>query len=294
MADTSSMAEIRGLDIQKLAVAYEQEVSIFKKFVRNASTKAREIRWYQKTDGILDSTDTTAITASQIANTSSKSRPVVIERSWTRQTSYVRKYMAESPWFADEDVKDSDVDLLAGNMQDIVEGVQYQIDKRIYNVLTENDTPSAINTNASTAAWDAASGQDPIEDIMEAIQNIRTSTNRDVVNGYLFLSPKDHKSLIVWLISSKGSSIPSFASQRVSDGVVMEILGLKVVVTDNVTADKALVCIPSKACVWKSFTPITTAILKEPGIGVKVRVWEEGEAILERPKYCNLITNTQT
>jgi hypothetical protein len=293
MADTSSQAEIRGLDIQKLAVAYEQETSIFKKFVRNASTNAREIRWYQKTDGILDSTDTTGITSSSIANTASKARPVVIERSWTRQTSYVKKYMAESPWFADEDIKDSDVDLLAGNMQDIVEGVQYQIDRRIYNVLTENDTPSNINTNASTAAWDAASGQDPIEDIMEAIQNIRTNTNKDVRNGYLFLSPKDHKSLIVWLITTKGSSIPSFASQRVSDGVVMEILGLKVVVTDNVTADKALVCVPDKACVWKSFTPITTAILKEPGIGVKVRVWEEGEAILERPKYVNLITNTQ-
>lgn len=293
MADQQGQADIRGIDIQKLAVAYENEVSIFKKLVRNAGTQAREIRWYQKTAGVLGTPTTTAITASQIANTDFGSRPAVASQSWTRQTSYVRKYFVESPFIPEEDIKDSDVDVLAGNLRDLVEAVEYQIDQRIWNVLTENQSPSTINYNASTAAWDAGSGQDPIKDIMKAIQDIRTNTHRDLTSGYLFLSPKDHTSLLVWLIGTKGSSIPQFSSARLGDGAVMEILGLRVIVNTNVTADYALVADPSAAAVWKSFVGITTAVITEEGIGRKIRVWEEGEAILERPKYCSLITNTQ-
>jgi hypothetical protein len=293
MADVAGQADIRGLDIQKLAVAYENEVSIFKKMVRNASTSAREIRWYQKTAGVIATPTTTAITGTLIANTDFGAKPAIAQSSWTRQTSYVRKYFVESPFIPEEDIKDSDIDVLAGNLRDLVEAVEYQIDQRIWNILTESQSPSNINTNASTAAWNAASGQDPVEDIMEGIENIRTQTHRPLTNGYLFLSPKDHKSLLVWLITTKGSSVPAFASNRVQDGVVMEILGLKVVVSTNVTADYALIADPEQACVWKSFVPITTAIITEDGIGRKIRVWEEGEAILEKPKYCNLITNTQ-
>ena len=292
MADQSAQADIRGMDIQKLAIAYEQEARIFKRFVRNATTSAREIRWFNKTAGILDSEDTSGMTASLIANTSSKSRPVVVEQSWTRNTSYVRKYFVESPWISDEDIKDSDVDILTTNVQDLVIAVEDQIDKRIWDILTESQSAVNINTNASTAAWDAASGQDPVEDVMEALQEIREQTKRPVENGVLFLSPYDHKALLVWLITTKGSSVPAFASQRVGDGVIMNFLGLDVVISNNVTADYALVTDAAKACTWKSFVPITTALIKDPGIGTKIRVWEEGEAILTDPKAVHLTTNT--
>lgn len=97
MADTSGMAEIRGIEIDKLAKGFAEEDNIFKRFVTVTPTSAREIRWYKKTAGFLDSTDTTAITASQIENTSELSLPVVVEQSWTRTTSYVRKYFCREP-----------------------------------------------------------------------------------------------------------------------------------------------------------------------------------------------------
>ncbi len=102
MANSSGQADIRGLDIDKLAKGFADEALVLKKFQTVTSTKAREIRWYQKTAGFLDSVDTTGITASQIANTSDKSRPVVIEQSWTRQQSYVRKYFVESPVLSEQ------------------------------------------------------------------------------------------------------------------------------------------------------------------------------------------------
>ena len=289
MADQSAQADIRGLDIDKLVKGFADEENVFKKFCTVASTSAREIRWFQKTSGFLDSVDTTAITASQIANTSSKSRPVVVEQSWTRNTSYIRKYFVESPLISEEDIKDTDIDILATNVRDLVRAVERQVDARIYTVLS---TGTGVLTGAATApGWDSAATGNPILDLLTAKQQIRA-------NGYnpegavLAINSIEHKNLINFLISVKGSSIPSFAAQKVESGVVMEILGLRVVVSENATTDEALVFVPQRACTWKEFMPITSVVVNDPGIGRKIRVWEEGEALLTDPKASYLITDT--
>src|SRR3990167_3054142 len=125
---------------------------ILKRFVTNTTTSAREIRCYQRTAGVLDSTDTTGITASQIANVAYGARPVVVEQSWTRNTSYIRKYFVESPMLTEEDIRDSDIDILATNIRDLVRAVENQIDKRIYDVLTESNgtVPAPSNINSTT------------------------------------------------------------------------------------------------------------------------------------------------
>lgn len=294
MADTSGQADIRGLDIDKLAKGFADEDLILKKFVTNSTTSAREVRWYQKTSGFLDSADTTGITASQGVGVAEGARPTVIQQSWTRNTSRVRKFFFESPFISEEDIKDSDIDVLATNVRDITRAVGHQVELHIWNILTENQSASNINSNATNAPWNTASytGVNIVEDLMEAKMNIRNQ-GYNPEGAVLMLSPLDHKSLITWLIDGKGSSIPSFASARVGDGVVMEILGLRVVVSTVVTADYACVFVPERACTYKSFIPITARMVEEVGIGSKIRVWEEGIAILTDPKAVNLITNTQ-
>lgn len=297
MADTSGQADIRGIDIDKLAKGFAEEEIILKRFCTVTPTSAREIRWYQKTSGFLSATSTTAGTNAPIANVAELALPNIVEQSWTRNTSYVRKYFVASPIISDEDIKDSDPDILAGNIRDLTRAIANQVETRIWNVLTESQSAVNINTVTTTSIggdqWDAASGLDPIKDLMEAKRLIR-------VQGYnpegaiLLLSPKDHMSLLVYLITTKGSSIPSFASQRVEDGVVMELLGLKVVVSTVVTADYAAVFVPQRAVTWKTFTPITARNIEHVGIGQEIRVWEEGEAILTDPKAVSLIIDTQT
>ena len=289
MADSSSQADIRGIDVDKLAKGFADEENQFKKICTISATSAREIRWFQKTAGFLDSTDTTGITASQIANAAQKARPVVVEQSWTRNTSYIRKYFVESPIISMEDIRDSDIDVLATNVRDLVRAVERQVDKRIYDVLTAN----VANSTASTAAWDAGSGQDPIKDIMVALRKIRIQ-GYDATGGYLLLRPLDHESLITWRISTKGASIPAFASEKVVSGSVMQILGLQVIVSQNVDADEAMVVIPQRAMTWKTFVPITSVVIDDPGIGKKIRVWEEGEALMTDTYAAAKITNTVT
>ena len=298
MADTSGMADIRGLDIQKLAISYAEEASIFKSLINVSNTSAREIRWYRKTAGILDSTDTTGITASQIANVAFGARPVIVEQSWTRYTSYVRKYFVESPTIAQEDIDDCDVDILAQNLKDLVIAVEYQVDQRIWNVMTESQstTNQTILSGSTAAAWDTASwtGVKVVDDIMTAVYQIRNNSGFDPIKegGVLLLNPKDHKNMLSFLIDSKGSSIPAWSSEKIGEGKIQTLLGLRVIVSNNVTADFACIAIPKMAVTWKQFVPISTAVITDEGIGKKIRVWEEGEVILNRPKCVYLLYNT--
>lgn len=289
MATTSGQQNIRGIDIDKLAKGFSEEESILKRFVTNTTTSAREIRWYQKTAGFLDSVDTTGITASQIANVAYGARPVVVEQSWTRQSSFIRKYFVESPLLTEEDIRDSDIDLLARNIRDLVRAVENQVDKRIYNVLTENLSGSTINfVTAQSPGWLSGS---PIYDIMKAKQLIR-SQGYNPEGAVLYINPIEHLNLLSNLINIKGSSIPAFASQKIESGVVMELLGCRVVVSENATTNYGLLFVPNRAATWKSFAPITARTIEEVGIGTKIRVWEEGEAILTDSKSVTLISGS--
>jgi hypothetical protein len=160
--------------------------------------------------------------------------------------------------------------------------------------LTESRTVVNINSVSTNAAWNAASytGVNIVEDLMEAKMDLYN-------NGYnpegaiLLLSPLDHKSLLTWLIDGKGSSIPSFASAKIETGVVMEILGLKVVVNPIVTADYAAVFVSQQSVKVKELTSLTTGTVDHVGIGREIRIWLESIALLEHPKSVALITNTQ-
>jgi hypothetical protein len=291
MADASGQADIRGIDIDKLAKGFADEENVFKQLCTISTTSAREIRWYKKTSGFLDSVDTSGITASQIANTSERSLPVVVEQSWTRQTSYVRKYFVESPTISMEDIRDTDVDILATNVRDLVRAVARQVDKRIYDVLTAG----VGNTNAATATWDngTQANVNIVKDLLTAKKDIRTD-GYDPEGAFLLLTPKDHELMLTNLIFTKGSSIPAFSSGQMDKGVVMDILGLKVIVSTNVDADEAMVVVGQRALTWKSFTPITSVVMDDPGIGKKIRVWEEGECLMTDVNASAKITNTQT
>ena len=286
MADASGQIDIRGLDIDKLAKGFAEEDNIFKKFCIQTPTSAREIRWYSKTAGWLAPTTTTTMTTNLIGNTSFRSRPVVAEQSWTRNTSYVRKYFVESPLISEEDIKDCDIDILATNIHDLTRAVARQVDARIYTVMT---TASGVQTAAAATQW-SVSTSDPIKDVLNAKKALRQYAYNPE-GCVLALNSIDYTNMLTWLISTKGSSIPGFSSDKVESGVVMEFLGCKVVVSENATSTQAALFIPQQSCTWKSFMPITATTINDPGIGTKIRVWEEGEAICTDPKSVFTITS---
>jgi hypothetical protein len=90
----------------------------------------------------------------------------------------------------------------------------------------------------------------------------------------------------------KGSSIPGFSSDKVENGRVMELLGVKIVSSANRPTDTVTIFVPDKAVIWKEFMKTTTAVIDDPGIGKKVRIWCEGEAIRPNPYAVFKITDT--
>jgi hypothetical protein len=69
----------------------------------------------------------------------------------------------------------------------------------------------------------------------------------------------------------------------------MNILGNRVVVSNNCSGGYAIQIVPQRVATWKTFTPITAQKKEEVGIGTKIRVWEEGEVLLTDP-YAGFIT----
>jgi len=299
--DAAAEKDIRGIDIDKLVKGFGELTPTFKNYCNKSKTKSREIRWYRKGLSLatamnaLDSLTTQGVTGSLIANTAFKSIPTVVEQKWERQTSYVRKYFVESPWISDEDIKDSDVDILAGNVKELVKAVHFKVDRRIYDVLTEATTsgtpnPTNVNTTAATATWSTTATCDPVEDLMNAKMEIYAA-GYDPEGAISLMNQLEHKNLINFLIMVKGSSIPPFATEKIRSGVVMSLLGLKIAVSPQATADWVVTFVPGKAVTWKQFTPLTSAVMTEPGIGKKVRVWEEGEGMLTDPLAVHILSS---
>ena len=83
-----------------------------------------------------------------------------------------------------------------------------------------------------------------------------------------------------------------FSSDKVSSGKILEVLGIKIVSNANRPTDTVTVFNPDYAVIWKEFTPLTTAVVDDPGLGKSVRVWAEGEAIRPNPYAVFKITDT--
>lgn len=192
-----------------------------------------------------------------------------------------------------EDEADTDIDVLAVTLRDLLRGVASQVDTRIYNVGTESLSPSTINTVAAVDdGWDDAATGNPILDILKAKQTIRSYRYDPNTGGILYINSIEERNLLNYLISIKGSSIPALASATVEGRRLMEILGLRVVVSENATTDYAFIFIEGVTLAWKQFMPITSEVERVIGVGKYVHVWEEGEALLENPRSCCLITDT--
>ena len=284
---TVETTDIRGLDVDKMIKGFALTEYIFKNMVSQSTTSGDSIRWYQETAADL------TLTSPSILETSPLSQFEQAEVSWTRLTSYPKKYAIEGT-ISREDIKSADIDVLARTILRLTRAVVKQVDTVIYNVMSEDQTPSTIGTAAATGTgWDDTSAGNPILDIMAGLQNI-AENDYDTSGCVVAMDPKNYKDLLNYVITVKGSSISAFASDKVSTGVVGTLVGCKLVVSNNVVADSVWMGLPAKAVTWKAFESLHSETENIMGKGTKIAVWENGVAILTDPKAAYLITDTNT
>ncbi len=292
MADSRGMQDIFGLDIDKLAKGFGEQFYNFLEEVQVRKMKGDSVRWFQKTAGTLSAT-----APSVTKNVSPGSRPTTLEVTWTRNTSFKKKYFVEG-FLDEEDITDAEIDTFGTTTRDLTEVILRDRDVDLWNVMSEDQSASEIQTFATTAQggdqWDAASyAADIIVDLMHAKKLIQDQ-GYNPEGATLLLDTLGYKSLVTWLVSGKGSSIPGFSSEKVRTGVVLGLLGLNVKVSLNVTTDFALVIVPKRAVTYSESQPISANTEVNPGIGRNIRVWASGIAYRTDPKAICLITDINT
>jgi len=292
MGNTVEMQDIRGLDIDKLAKGFAEETYVFKADCQVSKMSGDSVRWFQKTAGTL-----TATAPSTITDVSPLSTPATLGVSWTRNTSYKKKFFVEG-FISMEDIEDADVGALATTIRDLTISVTSAVDAHIWDIMSESQSPSDIQSFATTAVggdqWDALNyAADIIKDLMRAKRMIK-AYRYNPEGASLYLDPVGYESLVNWLISGKGSSIPGFSSEKIKSGTVMSILGLNVKVSNNVTTDYALVVVPKRATTYKERHGVTAKVIKDEMIGSNIRVMASGIAFNTDPKAIVLITDVNT
>lgn len=216
------------------------------------------------------------------------------EASWTKVSSVIAKYGMEGV-ISYEDEKLNNVPMIQRTLLRIGRAVAKSVDDEIAAQMLS----SAGNSVAIGAGneWDSATvaNRDPVKNILDAIQKLRAD-NINALNGmgYLCLNGTDYTNLVS---NAKIINSPTFKSADViSNGVVGEICGLKIMVTESLEADTpdvAYVVVAKEAMTWKEATPLTVMQIVDPGVKTTIRAFELGTCQVPSPNAICKITNTR-
>ncbi len=292
----SSDQSLRKENVSAVVDGFALRLYKFKSFLMiNPSSANKETYWQETAADLTGTTTTVGGIAAGVEGVARGAEFPHLRETWQEKFSIHKKHGGTAVLYW-EDIRTNDIDVMRRTLLRVARAVVKSVDAECWDVITESQSANLINSVTSTAAWDAGSGQDPIKDINRAIRLIEEN-DYEVVgsgNGVLAVNPKDFESLITWLISTKGASVPEFASSRIQARTMGKILGLTVTMSNNVTADFAAVFVAKDVGVWKTGAPLTTVTKEDPGISSQITSWEFGSAQLTNPKAMSLIGNTAT
>ena len=286
MADTTGQTSLRKEHVDTAIKAIAMMELKLKSLCMIDSSSANIESYYRETN-----TDITAGTGSAIKGIPRLASFPYGEASWTKIQSWIDKYGCENV-ISYEDTKLNNVPMIQRTLIKIGRAVSYAIDVQI-EALISSDYGNTVAITAGNE-WNSATiaNRDPIYDILAAIQMLRAD-NLDPLNGngYLVINGTDYTNIIS---NSKCTNNVSFKTADViSNGVVGQLCGLKIMVTEAITADNAYVIMGNEALVWKQAQPLTVLQIEDPGIKTTIRAFELGTPQLVVPNGICKITNTR-
>ena len=213
-----------------------------------------------------------------------------VDPNWTEFSSRHLKHAADGTVFLEDRLTDS-IDVQARTLIRVARAIAKSVDDTIYSDLSG---ATGIGTGAASATWDnsTVASQNPISDILAAIQDMDEQNYDALEGGFLLLNPKNYRFL---LQNAKVINNPSFkTADVVSNGRVGQIAGLTIIKTNSVSADEAMVIIGQRAATWKTAAALTTTVIEDPGIKNTIRSYEIGVTQVTDPRAIFVITNTDT
>jgi len=285
MAESVGQQDIRSENVDKAVKGFALEQYKLKQVCLQQNSNSWKETYYKETAAEL----TASGTGNTIKEVPRLANFPYLEPTWAETSSRHQKHGGEGvvSW---EDAKTNSIDVIARTLLRVARAIAYSVDRAIYAVLTAD---ANVNTLAAADNWDSATlaNRDPIGDILHGIEYLAVDNYDALANGYLLLSPEDYTNL---MMNSKVINNPSFkTADVVSNGVVGQVCGLKIIVSNAVDADEAMIIVGNLAATWKSVSPLTTVTMEEPGIKYIIRSWEVGITMVTNPEAIHVITNTQ-
>lgn len=214
--------------------------------------------------------------------------------AWERVSSVIQKYGLEQniPY---EDLISNEIDVKERTLIKIAEGVAKAVDDEIWSVLSEGQNAINIQSFAIAANYQWNAGADSsfaiIDDLLRAKQKI-AEQNYPTDNLMCFVNPADYRSIMNYL-ASKGAQFPALGNEVAANGNMGTVAGIKIIVSNSVTADYALVCVPKRCATWKELVPLQTTTKEDPYKSLTIRAVEMGVTQLTDPLAVCLIVNTR-
>lgn len=290
MVNTSTgQVALRAENVSKIVTGFALSSYVFKQLVSVSSSSAWKETYFAETAADL----TASGTGNAVEEIPRLASFPYGEVTWTEKSKRHKKHGMEGV-ISFEDASTNDVDVIARTLLRIARAVAKSVDAEIWDTLTESQSASTINSVsiAVGSEWDSdtIANRDPIQDILNAKKLIAEDNYNPDSNGFLCLNPKDFANLL-------GNANVRNAGQFFTDAVtrngrVGRILGLTILVSNNVTADYAAVVVAKECGNWKSVQDLTTETIRDPGIKWTIRSWEIGLCQLTNPNAVTLIDNT--
>jgi len=292
MVDQFAEADNRAQNWEKDIKGFAPKRYVMKELVMKGGTSSWTNSYYQKT-----ATSLTAGTGSAIKGIGRGADFPAVQRGTTLVNSVIEQYGAEGVIYW-QDILTSNISIQSETILDVTDGVVNSIDGEIYDTLSEDDTPTNINTLAITAGheWDSdtIANRDPVQDLLDATSEILIDRYPILTSGmgYLVLNEYDYAK---FMGNTKVINHPTWKEAQgiIRNGNLAKIAGLRIKVSPVVTADKALIVMAKKCGNWKQLQALTVDIIKDPQKKYTIRASEIGVTQLTDPEAVCLITNTR-
>ena len=286
-ADTWREADLRKEFIDSAVKAVSADLAVLKTLTTIDTSDAWTESYFRETND----DDTGGGTHSSIAGIPQMAPFPFVQVTETKVSSVILKYGDESI-ISLEMQQAATVPMLQRHILRMARKINWQIDTVINSAMSDDFG----NTVAVAAGYewdsDTIANRDPIKDILNGIQTLRVDgINALDGNGYLVVNGTDYTNIVS---NSKVLNHPTYKTVSVvQNGVVSELVGLKVMISEGITAETAYIVHKGEALVWKQAQAQQVVTIEDAGKSTTIRAWERGVIQVQAPNGICKFTNTR-
>jgi len=205
--------------------------------------------------------------------------------SWEQVTSRIEKY-GLSGQIDHEDIIAGNIDMRNRTIKRIAEGVAKAVDTEISVIISENWTPSSIQTGSLKGGYWNETSAAIIKDL--AFMKAQVKKYYDNASKFVCVVNPDTEPHVLHYIYEKGAQAQS-SGQAAFNGQIGNPAGVNIITADIVPASYALFMVPKSCATWQSLMPLETDVKTDKFIGDKITACEYGVTELHEPKQVVLL-----